>query len=85
MPSQHVHWSFEAREKKELVMPKLKTHRGAAKRIKRTASGKFKRHHAYHSHILTKKSRKRKRKLRSSTIVAPGDAKVLEKMLAAQK
>jgi large subunit ribosomal protein L35 len=63
-------------------MPKLKTHRGAAKRVKRTASGKFKRHHAYHSHILT---RKRKRKLRSSTIVASSDAKVLEKMLAAQK
>ena len=66
-------------------MPKLKTHRGAAKRIKRTASGKFKRHHAYHSHILTKKTTKRKRKLRSSAIVSPGDAKVLEKMLAAQK
>jgi large subunit ribosomal protein L35 len=66
-------------------MPKLKTHRGAAKRIKRTASGKFKRHHASHSHILTKKTTKRKRKLRSSTIVSPGDAKVLEKMLAAQK
>ena len=65
-------------------MPKLKTHRGAAKRIKRTGSGKFKRHHAYHSHILTKKTRKRKRKLRSSAIVAPGDAKVLKKMLAAQ-
>ncbi len=66
-------------------MPKLKTHRGAAKRIKRTASGKFKRHHAYHSHILAKKSRKRKRKLRSSAIVSPADAKVLTKMLAAQK
>ena len=47
-------------------MPKLKSHRGAAKRVKRTGTGKFKRHHAYHSHILTKKSRKRKRKLRSS-------------------
>ncbi len=66
-------------------MPKLKSHRGAAKRVKRTATGKFKRHHAYHSHILTKKSRKRKRKLRSSVIVSPGDAKVLEKMLAANK
>jgi large subunit ribosomal protein L35 len=66
-------------------MPKLKTHRGAAKRIKRTASGKFKRHHAYHSHILTKKTRKRKRKLRSATIVSSADAKVLKKMLAAQK
>ena len=66
-------------------MPKLKTHRGAAKRIKRTASGKFKRHHAYHSHILTKKSRKRKRKLRSSAIVAPGADTVLAQMLAAQR
>ena len=62
-------------------MPKLKTHRGAAKRVKRTATGKFKRHHAYASHILSKKSRKRKRRLRSAVIVAPGDAKVLERML----
>lgn len=62
-------------------MPKLKTHRGAAKRVKRTGTGKFKRHHAYHSHILAKKSRKRKRKLRSSAIVKDSDAKVLEKML----
>lgn len=62
-------------------MPKLKTHRGAAKRVKRTASGKFKRHHAYHSHILSKKSRKRKRRLRSATLVSPGEAKVLERML----
>ena len=66
-------------------MPKMKTNRAAAKRFKRTATGKFKRSHAYHSHILSKKSSKRKRKLRSSAIVAPCDAKVLEKMLAAQK
>ena len=51
-------------------MPKLKTHRGAAKRVKKTASGKFKRHRAYHSHILEKKSTKRKRRLRSSTLVS---------------
>jgi len=62
-------------------MPKLKTHRGAAKRVKRTASGGFKRHHAYHSHILSKKTRKRKRKLRSSAMVKACDAKVLERML----
>jgi len=62
-------------------MPKLKTHRGAAKRIKRTANGKFKRHHAYTSHMLAKKSRKRKRNLRSSVVVKPCDAKVLKKML----
>ncbi|MCJ7753360.1 MAG: 50S ribosomal protein L35 [Thermoanaerobaculales bacterium] len=66
-------------------MPKMKTHRGAAKRIKRTGSGKLKRHHAYHSHILTKKTTKRKRKLRSSAILAPCDAKVFARMLAAQK
>jgi large subunit ribosomal protein L35 len=66
-------------------MPKMKTHRGAAKRLKRTASGKLKRHHAYHSHILAKKSRKRKRKLRSSTLVAPADAKVLERMLGSSR
>ena len=66
-------------------MPKMKTHRGAAKRIKRTGTGKFKRHHAYTSHILTKKSTKRKRKLRSSAILKPADAKVVARMLAAQK
>ena len=49
-------------------MPKLKTHRGAAKRFKSTASGKFKRGKAYKSHILTKKSTKRKRKLRKAAV-----------------
>ncbi len=62
-------------------MPKLKTHRGAAKRIKRTASGRFKRHHAYHSHILSKKTRKRKRNLRSAVMVEATQSKVLAKML----
>jgi large subunit ribosomal protein L35 len=62
-------------------MPKLKTHRGAAKRVKRTAGGGFKRHHAYCSHILTKKSAKRKRKLRSAEMVTDSDRKVLERML----
>ena len=63
-------------------MPKMKTHRGAAKRVKRTASGKFKRHHAYTSHILSKKSRKRKRRLRSAALLSPGETKILERMLA---
>lgn len=62
-------------------MPKLKSHRGAAKRLKRTGTGKLVRWHAYHSHILSKKSRKRKRRLRASTIVSPADAKVLNQML----
>jgi len=66
-------------------MPKLKSHRGASKRLKRTASGKLVRHHAYHSHILSKKSRKRKRHLRASAVVAPADAKVLDRMLCGNK
>lgn len=45
-------------------MPKMKTHRGAAKRFKKTGNGNFKRGHAFRSHILTKKSTKRKRNLR---------------------
>ena len=50
-------------------MPKQKSHRGAVKRFKLTASGKVKRNHAGKNHILTKKSQKRKRKLRKSAIV----------------
>ena len=49
-------------------MPKIKTNRAAAKRFKKTATGKLKRNKAYKSHILTKKSTKRKRNLRQATI-----------------
>jgi large subunit ribosomal protein L35 len=52
---------------------KRKSHRGAAKRFKLTASGKVKRNRAYASHILTKKTRKRKRKLRKATLVSKAD------------
>ena len=62
-------------------MPKIKTHKGAAKRFKKTATGKFKRGHSHGSHILTKKSTKRKRGLRKSTIVHSADADRLQKML----
>ena len=62
-------------------MPKMKTHRGAAKRIKKTASGKLKRMRAFKSHILTKKDRKRKRRLRKSDLVAGADVKRLKRML----
>lgn len=62
-------------------MPKMKTHRGAAKRFKKTATGKFKRGRAFHSHILTKKSPGRKSRLVSSTLVCDADQKKLEKML----
>lgn len=62
-------------------MPKIKTHRGAAKRFKRTAKGKFKASHAYHSHILGKKSPKRKRKLRSSVTLHPTDRRRVLRLL----
>lgn len=54
-------------------MPKMKTHRGAAKRLHVTGSGKIKRSKAYKSHILGKKSQKRKRNLRKSGIVSAAD------------
>ncbi len=60
---------------------KLKTHRGAAKRFKRTKSGKFLRGSAFKQHILSSKSTKRKRKLRGLTTVADVDVRKLERML----
>ena len=62
-------------------MPKMKTHRGAAKRVKRTSTGKLKRMRAFKSHILTKKDRKRKRRLRTSTFVSSADNKRINRML----
>jgi large subunit ribosomal protein L35 len=62
-------------------MPKLKTHKGAAKRFRRTATGKFKRGKSHARHILTKKTAKRKRKLDIDTYVSEGDQKRVEKML----
>lgn len=62
-------------------MPKMKTHRGAAKRFKRTASGKWKHGRAYHSHILTKKSTKRKRGLRTVVVADEADQDRLNRML----
>ena len=62
-------------------MPKIKTHRGAAKRFKATAKGKFVRGHSYARHILTSKSSKRKRKLDQSDLVAPADQGRLRIML----
>ena len=62
-------------------MPKLKTHRGAAKRFKVIGTGKIKRRKAYASHILTKKTTKRKRALRSPTLLTKGDHKKTRKLL----
>lgn len=69
------------RIKEELKMPKLKTKRAAAKRFKLTGSGKLKRNKAYKSHILTKKSTKRKRNLRKATMTDATNEKVMKKIL----
>ena len=62
-------------------MPKLKTHKGAAKRFKVTGSGKVKRNHAFARHILTSKPRKRKNKLHESTVADAADQPKLKRML----
>ncbi len=62
-------------------MPKLKTNRGAAKRFRRTASGNYKCAQSHHRHILTKKSTKRKRQLRSGDQVAAADVAAVRQML----
>ena len=62
-------------------MPKLKTNRSAAKRFKRTKTGKLKKRSAGRGHVLGKKSRKRKRKLRQSSYVSKADQKKIEKLL----
>lgn len=62
-------------------MPKLKTNRGAAKRFRKTASGRFKRSRSHHRHILTKKSAARKRHLRAAAMVHPSDERELRQLL----
>ena len=65
-------------------MPKMKSHRGAKKRFKITGTGKVKRMKAFKSHILTKKTSKRKRRLRQSAIITtPGEAKNIKRLLQA--
>lgn len=62
-------------------MPKMKTRKGAAKRFRKTGGGKFKRNRAYKSHILTSKSRKRKRTLRRGAVVNKTNESQLRRML----
>lgn len=62
-------------------MPKLKTHKGAAKRFRLTASGKVKRGHSHARHILTKKTTKRKRNLDIDVLVSTADEKPTKRML----
>ncbi|MCD6162419.1 MAG: 50S ribosomal protein L35 [candidate division Zixibacteria bacterium] len=62
-------------------MPKIKTNRAAAKRFKKTGTGKIKRSHMNTSHILTKKTKKRKRQLRKSGLVSDADRDRVNKMI----
>jgi large subunit ribosomal protein L35 len=62
-------------------MPKMKSNSGARKTFRVTASGKIKRKKAYKSHILTSKERKRKRNLRSATLVSKAETKRVKSML----
>lgn len=62
-------------------MPKIKTHRGAAKRFKKTGGGKFKRSKAFRGHLLSRKSAKRKRRLRKSTLVDKADEGRVRRLL----
>jgi large subunit ribosomal protein L35 len=67
-----------------IFMPKLKTHKGAAKRFKKTATGKVKRGHAKLRHILTSKETKTKRKMRKSGLVSDGDLRKVLRMIPYQ-
>jgi large subunit ribosomal protein L35 len=62
-------------------MPKLKTHKGVAKRFKKTAGGKILRSKAFKQHILTSKSSRRKRRMRGTTTVSKADSAKLAKMM----
>ena len=62
-------------------MPKIKTNRGAAKRFRKTGSGRVRRNKAFTSHILTKKSPKRKRNLRQGTLVAKADERNISRLI----
>lgn len=62
-------------------MPKMKTHKGSAKRFRRTGTGKIMRAKAFKSHILTKKSQKRIRTFRKETVLTPSDAQVVSQRM----
>lgn len=66
-------------------MPKMKSHSGASKRFKKTGTGKIQARHAFSSHILEKKSPKRKRSFRKDVDLAPADARTARKLLEGGK
>ena len=73
--------SFDIDIKEELIMPKMKTSKAAAKRFKKTGTGKLKRMKAYKSHILTKKSTKRKRGLRKSAYASTANEATIKRLI----
>ena len=66
-------------------MPKVKTNSGAKKRFTLTGTGKIKRHHAYHSHILTKKTKKQKRNLDHADLVDRSNLRQVRELLCIEK
>ena len=66
-------------------MPKMKSHSGAKKRFKKTATGKLRGHRAFSSHILEKKSPKRKRQMRNPSVISPQDTNRVNHLLAGRK
>ena len=65
-------------------MPKMKTHKGTAKRFRRTGTGKIMRGKAFKSHILTKKSPKRIRNFRKETVLAPADVATVSQRMGSK-
>jgi large subunit ribosomal protein L35 len=77
-----LYWpSLPVRKVPGKSMPKLKTHKGASKRFKKTGTGKVVRSHAFGRHILTSKPHKRKKKLHQSVVADAADQPVLKRML----
>jgi large subunit ribosomal protein L35 len=72
---------FPVRKDPGISMPKLKTHKGASKRFKKTGTGKVVRNHAFGRHILTSKPHKRKKKLHQSVVADAADQPALKRML----
>ena len=66
---------------KDILMPKIKTHKGAAKRFKFTGKGKIRRNRAYAGHLFLSKSAKQKRRLRQATLVDPSNEKRLKRLI----
>jgi large subunit ribosomal protein L35 len=80
--STDLHIRYDASTRRGITMPKMKSNSGAKKRFKKTAKGHIKRKKAYTSHILTKKSAKRKRQLRKDTTVDSADKKQINQLLS---